>query len=431
MKICVIGAGSTYTPEVMEGLIRLERDINLTEISLLDIKESEKKFSILSVFAGRMLLQAGSKIKLSSTFDPVAAISGADFVLNQFRPGLMAGRINDEKIPLDFNLIGQETTGMGGMACGIRAFPFIEEYVELVKQHTDNAWIINFTNPSGMLTEFLINYLNYENCIGLCNGPVEFVAQVSTAFECERDDVFLRYYGLNHLSWVDQFLVQGVDKTQEVFELVKLKMENIPDIDYDPGFLPNLRLLPNPYLKYFYNTREMLETEIEERQTAGTRGEVILKIEEELLNLYSEKDRKSPPEELSKRGGYMYSTVATELIRSLVTGDERKHIVNTRNRGTITDFPNDFVMEIPVVVGKKGPKTIELGTANKAITGLVFTIKNYERLTIEGYLSGDENLIRHAMLIHPLGPDEAQLEDVWSKLKRANEWDRHLFPKPH
>ncbi|MBU2512631.1 6-phospho-beta-glucosidase [bacterium] len=420
MKICIIGAGSTYTPEVLEGLLRLEEEINLTEISLLDIRQSEKKFAILSDFAGRMISKAKSNIKLTPTFDPLEAVSGADFVLNQFRPGLMEGRINDEKIPLKFNLIGQETTGIGGMACGIRAFPFMEKYVNLVNQQTNNAWIINFTNPSGMLTEFIVNYLNYENCIGLCNCPVEFIKQVSATYGCERDEVFMRYYGLNHLSWVDRFLVKGVDKTDEVFELVKLNMENIPDIDYDPDFLSNLRLLPNPYLKYYYNTRKMLATEIEEKRTTGTRGEVILKIEEELLGLYSEKERTTPPEELSKRGGYMYSTVATELIRSLVTSDERTHIVNIKNQGTITDFPDDFVLEIPVIIDRQGAKTIELGAANKAIVGLIYTIKNYERLVIEGYLSKNENLIKQSMLIHPLGPDEAQLEEVWSELKRVN-----------
>ncbi|MCP4757808.1 MAG: 6-phospho-beta-glucosidase [Proteobacteria bacterium] len=420
MKVCIIGGGSTYTPELIEGLIGLDKEETIDEIRLLDIEKSRRKFSILSEFARRMLGASETEIERIVTFDPEVAISGADFVLNQFRPGLMEGRINDEKIPLEYGLIGQETTGIGGMACGIRAFPLIEHYVDMIRRRSNNAWIINFTNPSGMLTEFIVNYLDYERCLGLCNCPVGFQTQIAAAFGCRREDVFLRYYGLNHLSWIDRFSAAGVDKTDEVLDLVALHMENIPDIDYAPEFLAGFRLLPNPYLKYYYNTRSLLKKELEERDSTGTRGEVILGIEEKLLDLYGEADRIEAPEELSQRGGYMYSTVATELIRSLATGDGKTHIVNTPNQGAVSDFPDDYVMEIPAVVDGKGPKPVELGSVNRATVGLIHTVKNFERLTIEGYLNSDPDLVKQAMLIHPLGPDESQLEAVWSHLKKAN-----------
>ncbi|MBW2370737.1 MAG: 6-phospho-beta-glucosidase, partial [Deltaproteobacteria bacterium] len=393
---------------------------------MLDIKESEKKFTILSDFTRRMLYAPGSPIKFTATYDPRQAISGADFILNQFRSGLLAGRIQDEKIPLNYNLIGQETTGMGGMASGIRSFPIIENYVDLVKQDSNNGWIINFTNPSGMLTEFIINYLYYDRCIGLCNVPIEFILQAAEILKCKREDVLLKHYGLNHLSWVDRFMVSGEDKTDEMLKYVNVNMENIPDIDYDPEFITGLGMLPNPYLKYFYSTGKMLENEVKERDGKGTRGEVVQKVEKELLTLYAQKDRTKAPEELSKRGGYMYSTVACELIASLALGDEKHHIVNTKNNGAITGFPDDYIMEISAIVDKSGPKPIKMGEANKAVTGLVQTIKNYERLTIEGYLNNNENLIKQAMLIHPLGPDESQLNALWSDLKAAND---AYFPK--
>jgi len=420
MKVTIIGGGSTYTPELVDGLIKISRAAKIDEICMLDIKKSEKKFDILADFTQRMLSASGTSVKFKATFDANEAISGADFVLNQFRAGLLQGRVKDEKVPLKHNLIGQETTGMGGMANGLRAFPIMEDYVNRIKELSNNAWIINFTNPSGMLTELIINYLNYEKCVGLCNVPIEFILKAAEILKCKREDVLLKHYGLNHLSWVDQFIVLGEDKTDELLKYVKVNMENIPDIDYDPEFITSLGMLPNDYLKYFYNTKKMLENEFKERDGKGTRGEVVQKVENELLALYAQKDRTKAPEELSKRGGYMYSTVACELMASLAVGDGKYHIVNAKNNGAITDFPDDYVMEISTKVDKQGPKSIKMGKADKAVTGLIHTIKNYERLTIEGYLEHDESLIKQAMLMHPLGPDESQVNELWSDLKKAN-----------
>lgn len=309
---------------------------------------------------------------------------------------------------------------MGGMANALRALPIVERYVDLARRHSNQAWIINFTNPSGLLTECMLNYLGYERCIGLCNCPITFLIQAAVVLGCPLEDVFLRYYGLNHLSWVDHVSVQGVDRTADVLTYLHLNMRNIPDLEFGETFIPTLRMLPNPYLRYYYNTRQMLAAEIADRDGEGTRGEVIQGIEAKLLRLYAEPERTKPPEELSQRGGFMYSTVATELVRSLATGDGKMHIVNTRNGGALHDFPDDYVMEIPVKVGGSGPEPIELGKAAKSTIGLIDTIKNYERLTIEGFLQGDEGLIKQAMLIHPLGPDESDLEALWSELKQAN-----------
>lgn len=420
MKITIVGAGSTYTPELIEGLIAISALVSIDEIWMLDIPASEKKFCIVSEFARRMLKRVGQESKLHTTFDAHQALQGADFVLFQFRAGLLEGRIRDERIPLEFGLIGQETTGMGGLACSLRAFPMIETYVQLIRQVAPQAWVINFSNPSGLLTEFMINYLHYERCIGLCNVPIEFVLETAKAFGCEREQVFLKCYGLNHLSWVEQVLVAGQDRTGEMWDRFKLNMKNIPQTDYEADFIARLQLLPNPYLRYYYMTDQMLAAEIEERDSKGTRGEVILKIEEELLGLYRRPDLVQKPEQLSQRGGFMYSTVATELIRDLVIARHGVHIINTRNNGAVADLPADYVLEIPVQIQRDGPKQIPLGMSHKATTGLIVTIKSVERLLIEGYLQRDERLIQQAMLIHPLGPRSAQLQTLWQRLKEAN-----------
>jgi 6-phospho-beta-glucosidase len=420
MKICIIGGGSTYTPELIEGLVKISEQVKIDEICLLDIPESERKYKILADFSERILKAAGNKAKFSASFNAEEAIGGSDFILNQFRAGCMQGRINDEKIPLEYGLLGQETTGMGGMANGLRAMPIMEEYTDLARKFSNNAWIINFTNPSGMMTEFIVNYLGYEKCIGLCNCPIEFVLQACMLLGCSETELLLRYYGLNHLAWVDGVFVSGKDRTKEVMENVHVNMKNIPDLEYGDDFIPMLKMIPNPYLRYFYNTSQMLKSQIEAKSSKGTRGEQILVIEEELLGLYSQPERTKPPEELSKRGGFMYSTVATELIKSITTNDGRTHIINTHNNGTIDDFPKDYIMEIPARLTSSGPVTIQLGKASKTTIGLISTIKNYERLTIAGHLAKDENLVKQAMLIHPLGPEESKVERVWNDLKAAN-----------
>lgn len=420
MKITVVGGGSTYTPELIDGIVNIEKELNITEIVLLDIEIGKKKLEILTDFGKRLLLGHKSKIRLTSTLDSKEAFNDTDIVINQFRAGGLEGRIKDEKIPLKYNLIGQETTGIGGMANGIRALGIIKKYTEEIKDLSNNAWIINFANPSGMLTEYLINHLNYKKAIGVCNVPIEFIVHLQKIFNCTKDELFIKYYGLNHLTWIEQVLVKGKDKTQELYDNFKVNMKNIPDIDYKENFLPSIKMLLNSYNKYFYNTKEMLKSQKKEFNSTGTRGEQIVEIEEVLLKKYSEPERMITPDELSQRGGFMYSTVATELIRDLFRGDGKIHIVNTGNKGAIEDMPDNYIMEIPAKITKDGPVPVKLGISNPLNSGLIHTIKNYERLTIKGFVNNNEEYIKQAMLIHPLGPDEDVLDDVWEDIKSQN-----------
>lgn len=425
MKITVVGGGSTYTPELIDGLVNIEKELKIKKVVLLDIKKGQEKLNILTDFSKRILKKQKSKIELSSTVDSREAFKNSDVVINQFRAGGLESRIKDEKIPLKYNLIGQETTGIGGMANGLRALKIIDKYTKEIKELSNDAWIINFANPAGMLTEYLINHLNYKKAIGVCNVPIEFIVHLQKIFNCEKDDLFLKYYGLNHLTWIEDIIVKGENRSNELWENFDVNMKNIPDIDYKENFLPSIKMLLNSYIKYFYNTNEMLQSEKKELLDEGSRGEQIVKIEKTLLDKYSESERMETPEELSWRGGFMYSTVATELIRDLYRGDGKTHIINTRNNGSLRDMPDDYVMEIPCEITKNGPKAINLGTTNPLNSGLIHTIKNYERLTIKGYITGDENYIKQAMLIHPLGPNEMILDQVWEEIKEEN---KEYFP---
>lgn len=425
MKIVVVGGGSTYTPELIEGLVKIEDELNINKVVLLDIEEGKNKLDILHDFSGRLLNNLGSKIKLTATLNSKEAFRGADVVINQFRAGGLEGRIRDEKIPLKYDLIGQETTGIGGMANGIRALKIIEEYTNEIKALSNDAWIVNFSNPSGMLTEFLINHLNYKKAVGVCNVPIEFIVHLQKIFKCNRDELFLKYYGLNHLTWIEKIYVKGKDRSNELWDNFSVNMKNIPDIDYKDNFLPSIKMLLNSYNKYFYNTDVMLKCLKSNLESEGSRGEQIIDIEQTLLDKYMEPDRIESPEELSWRGGFMYSTVATELIRDLYKGNGNVHIVNVCNNGAISDIPEDYIMEVPCKVTSEGPKPISLGSSNPMNIGLIHTIKSYERLTIKGYITKEEKYIKQAMLIHPLGPDENDLDKVWDDLKRNN---REFFP---
>ena len=419
MKISIIGGGSTYTPELMEGLIKYSKELDIDLVVLLDIPEASEKFETVSELCDRMLEKSGRPFKLLWTYDEKKALWDADFVIQQFRPGGLDGRIRDEKIPLKYGLIGQETTGVGGFASALRAFPIVEKYINLIECVAPNAFVINFTNPSGMVSEFILNYLGYEKAIGLCNVPINIVNAIAEKFKVSRDKVFLKYYGLNHLSWVEKVEVDGIDETEKVLEEV-YKPENIPSEGLDAEILKSLRMILNPYMRYYYMTPEMFEEEIKAEKSEGTRGEVVKKLEKELLEIYSNKELKEKPVQLSKRGGALYSTAAVELIRDLHIGNRGIHILNVKNNGAISNLPGDYVLEIPVLVKKSGTASIYLGEAAKLTIGLIHTIKNFERLTIEAHIESSREKALQALLTHPLGPRGKQAKQLLDEIIEAN-----------
>ncbi|MDK2786611.1 MAG: 6-phospho-beta-glucosidase, partial [Thermotoga sp.] len=338
MKIAVIGGGSSYTPELIKGLLDISGDVQIDEVIFYDINEEKQKIVVDFV---RRLVKDKFRVLIAESFKD--AVMDAKYVIFQFRPGGLKGREKDEGIPLKYGLIGQETTGVGGFSAALRAFPVVEEYVETVRK-VSNATIINFTNPSGHITEFVRNYLDYEKFIGLCNVPINFIREISEMFSVNLEDVFLKYYGLNHLSFVERVFVKGQDVTEKVFENLKLKLSNIPDEDFPEWFYDSVRLLVNPYLRYYLMEKKMFK----KITSHELRSREVMKIEEQLFEKY--RTATEIPEELSKRGGSMYSTAAAHLIRDLEKDEGKIHIVNTRNNGSIENLPNDYVLEIPCYV---------------------------------------------------------------------------------
>ena len=277
MKIAVIGGGSSYTPELVKGLLDISDDVQIDEVIFYDINEEKQKIVVDFV---KRLVKDRFRVLISGTFED--AVKDAKYVIFQFRPGGLKGREKDESIPLKYGLIGQETTGVGGFSAALRAFPIVEEYVEIVEK-VSSATIINFTNPSGHITEFAKNYLGYERFIGLCNVPINFVREIAEMFSVGLEDVFLKYYGLNHLSFVEKVFVKGKDVTEEVFKKLKLRLSNVPDEDFPEWFYDSVKLLVNPYLRYYLMEEKMFK----KITSHELRSREVMKIEEELLKKYT------------------------------------------------------------------------------------------------------------------------------------------------
>lgn len=404
MKIAIIGAGSSYTPELIFGLLDVSEQIDLREVWMHDI--DERKLQIMYGFCQRLVKD---RFKLFETKDFVEAVRESSYVVFQFRPGGLKARKSDEEIPLKYGLIGQETTGVGGFAAALRAFPVLEKYIDCVDKHSE-AIVINFTNPSGHVTEFVLNYLGFQRFIGLCNVPINFLNRLANLLFCKTEDLFVKYYGLNHLSFVEKVWLKGEDVTEKVFQAVS----QFEDSEFPNWLITSVKLLMNPYLRYYVSTQLMFKKIYEE----GTRAEKVIQIEEQLFRKYEVENK--IPAELSQRGGSLYSTAAAMLIRDLTLSNNSVHIVNTRNNGAIDNLPNDYVMEVACLTKASRVLPITVGSADPFAVGLIHTVKMYERLTIEAYLRKSKATAIKALLLHPLGPRSHNVRELLEEICQAN-----------
>ena len=404
MKIAIIGAGSSYTPELIFGLLDVSEQIDLREVWMHDI--DERKLQIMYGFCQRLVKD---RFKLFETKDFVEAVRESSYVVFQFRPGGLKARKSDEEIPLKYGLIGQETTGVGGFAAALRAFPVLEKYIDCVDRHSE-AIVINFTNPSGHVTEFVLNYLGFQRFIGLCNVPINFLNRLANLLFCKTEDLFVKYYGLNHLSFVEKVWLKGEDVTEKVFQAVS----QFEDSEFPNWLITSVKLLMNPYLRYYVSTQLMFKKIYEE----GTRAEKVIQIEEQLFRKYEVENK--IPAELSQRGGSLYSTAAARLIRDLTLSNNSVHIVNTRNNGAIDNLPNDYVMELACLTKASRALPITVGSADPFAVGLIHTVKMYERLTIEAYLRKSKATAIKALLLHPLGPRSHNVRELLEEICQAN-----------
>jgi 6-phospho-beta-glucosidase len=424
LKIAVIGGGSSYTPELIEGFILRSKELPVSDLYLVDIEPGRHKLEIVGDLAKRMIEKAGLDIRLHLTFDRREAIQDSDFVTTQMRVGMLDARARDEHIPLRYDCIGQETTGAGGFAKALRTVPVILDICKDIEELAPNAMMFNFTNPAGLVTEAVIRHSSVRS-VGLCNIPINTQMQVAKILGVDVSKVNLEWVGINHLNWVTRFLVEGKDVTEELLfnesGMRGSNVKNIPDFDWDVEFLRSLRSLPCSYLRYYYMTDKLLEEEQEAARTIGTRAEVVKRIEKELFDLYADPNLDQKPKQLEQRGGAYYSTAALNLMSSIFNDKRDEQIVNVRNNGILPFLPDDASIETNCVITGQGAFPVQIQTSvGPQIRGLIQIVKAYEELTVQAAVYGDYHAAIQALTIHPLVTSASVAEKILKDILAEN-----------
>lgn len=424
LKVVTVGGGSGYTPELIDGFIRRHDELPVSEYWLVDIEAGEEKLAVVGALAQRMVKKAGIDMTVHLTTNLQEALAGADFVTTQIRVGQLAARIQDEKIPLRYGVLGQETTGPGGFMKAQRTIPVLLDLCQNMETLCPDAWLINFTNPAGIVTEAIAKYSPIKS-LGICSGANSMMRDIAGAYGVEREDVYARIIGLNHLIFADRIAVTGQDFTADFIEKLAQgvgsnTLKNIPDLGLPAEFIRSLKLYPLSYLKYFYMNREMVEHEINELQHGGTRGEQSLVIEKSLFELYRDPNLCEKPAALSARGGALYSDTACSIISSIYNNKREIHVVNVPNQGTTPDLPDDAVIETNAMIDSLGAHPLAYGQLPTSVRGLIQSVKAFEELTVEAAITGNRQTALLALSVHPLVPSVDIAEKILADYLTAN-----------
>ncbi|MEV4218416.1 6-phospho-beta-glucosidase [Nonomuraea sp. NPDC049725] len=410
MRLAVVGGGSTYTPELIDGFARLRDELPLTEIALVDPDAS--RLGLVAGMARRMLAHAGHPARVVATAGVAEGVAGADAVLFQLRVGGQAARNVDETLPLRCGCVGQETTGAGGLAKALRTVPVVLEIAEQVRAHAPDAWIVDFTNPVGIVTRALLDA--GHRAIGLCNVAIGFQRRFAKHLGVEPERVELGHVGLNHLTWERSVLVDGVDVLPEL--LAEHGDEIAADVGLRPELLHRLGAVPSYYLRYFY-AHDLV---VEEQRAKPSRAAEVAAMEEELLKLYADPAVNTKPELLGKRGGAFYSEAAVALIASLLGDRGDTQVVNVRNGDTLPFLGPDAVIEVPARITASGAEPLPVERLEPLYAGLVAHVSAYEQLALDAALHGGADRVRDALLAHPLIGQDAIAEELTGLLLDAN-----------
>lgn len=414
ITVAVIGSGSTYCPELVDGFLKAKDSLKLKKISFMDI--DERKRTIVGDLCVRMLKNAGCDCEVVFTDDLDTSLQGADFVITQIRVGKLPCRHLDESIPKKYDLIGQETTGIGGFFKAQRTIPVIKHICDRIEAICPDAWLINFTNPSGIITEFVLNNTNVKN-IGLCNVPIDMIDDVK---EITGEDSKITYVGLNHLSWITSIKKDGKELLPGLIEsgFSPKVMANIKDDGFSMDCLKTIQAIPSSYLQYYYCREAKLQ---HQRESDKTRAQVCMEIEEQLLEIYQNKEIVTKPALLDKRGGHKYSLAAVSLVDSIANDKRDVHVVNIKNNGTLPFMADDDVVEIAAVIGSDGATPVPITEPiNDHIIGLMRVVKTYEKYAVEAAITGSDEAALKGLLVHPLVGDWEKAQKCFEEMKEAH-----------
>jgi 6-phospho-beta-glucosidase len=433
LKVVTIGGGSSYTPELIEGFIKYYHELPVSEIWLADIEAGKEKLEIVGNLAKRMVDKAGVPIKIYFTLDRKEALKDADFVTTQFRVGLLEARMKDERIPLKHGVLGQETNGPGGLFKAFRTIPVILEICKEIEEYCPNAWLINFTNPAGIITEAVLRHSKIKKVVGLCNVPIGMEMGVAKLLDVDSSKVRIEFAGLNHMVYGLDVFVDGKSVKDQVISLINdqekaITMQNIHAMGWEPEFLKALDVFPCPYHNYYYKSGDMLAKELKNFKEGGTRAEVVKRLDGQLFTLYKDPNLAIKPPQLEKRGGAYYSDAAVRLIHSMYTDKKDIQAVNTMNHGAISSLPHDAAVEISCIITKDGPKPIAVGELPIQVRGLVQHMKSFEMVAIEAAVSGDYEKALLAMTINPLVPSDRIAKIILDEMLEAH---KEFLPQFH
>lgn len=415
LKIVVIGGGSSYTPELIEGLLNRYHEMPVASLWLVDIEEGKEKVEIIAGLARRMIAKAGLTIEVVATLDRESALRDADFVCSQFRAGCLDARISDERISLKYGLIGQETNGLGGFANACRTISIALEIAADMERLCPDAWLLNFTNPSGMVTEAILRHSRIK-AVGLCNVPVIMQKGITTLLQCaDEKEVVMQVAGLNHFIFVRQILHKGKEWLPEVIAEINagrdpLVPRNIPPFRWPSHLLQGLGMIPCAYLRYYYMKDDLLRQELAEAGGEGTRGEVVKQLEKILFDQYRDPHLAVKPKALEGRGGQYYSEAACELMNAIYNDKRIIMHVNTRNNGAISGLPDDCAVEVSSLITASGPLPLNVAPFPEDTLRLLQLMKSFERLTIEAALTGNRHTAWRALMLNPLIVSGEKLE---------------------
>jgi 6-phospho-beta-glucosidase len=415
MKVAVIGGGSTYTPELVNGfLARAEpqpplRSLPVDELWLMDV--DAERLAVVGGFAQRMVAARGTPFRVILSGDRRAAIEGAAYVITQLRVGGMAARRADEYLGRRHGLIGQETTGVGGLAKALRTIPVVLDIAADLRALAPGALLVNFTNPAGLVTQALNAYAPDVAVAGLCNAPITFTMEVMKGLGLAADDTAapararLDTLGLNHLSWHRGLVVDGRDVWPQVMAglLAEIAADAAAEAEpeWDTRTIEALGMVPNYYLRYYYYTAQKLAAQ---EAWPPSRAEEVMAVERDLLRQYADPALAEPPADLIKRGGAYYSTVAAQLLNAHYNDLGETHVVNVRHGGAVAGWPADWVLEMPCRVDRAGIHPLPAEPLPAVCFGLLAQVKAYELLAVEAAVHGDRRAAYQALLAHPLGP---------------------------
>ena len=421
MKIAVIGGGSSYTPELMEGIINHKDSLPVTEVVLIDIPEGEEKVSINTAFAKRMVEKAGLPISVRYTLDRREGLKNASFVIAQIRVGGLDAREKDERIPLKYDVIGQETTGPGGFFKALRTIPVMLSICRDMEEVCKDAWLINFTNPSGIMTEAILKNTRVK-CIGLCNVSINMRYDAAERLSVSPDELDCRFIGLNHLSVMNHAYYQGKDRILDAVNVENKEsvVKNIKKDEEMDAVARELGCLLSPYMQYFYTEKEALRHEkLEAIGLTGTRAAQVKEVEKNLFECYKDVNLREKPAALAKRGGARYSMAAICLIDSIYNDTNDVQVVDVFNNGIIPQLPDDVVIEVNCRIGRNGAAPLA-SDVPASVLGLIGQVKAYEEYTIEAAITGDRNKALIALLNNPLIHDVRDAKGILNELLEAH-----------